>query len=522
MDRSSSEPHAGPVPITVADVVALPVVAAARPEVVAGDDLDQRAVRWVHTSEIYEIGPLLKGGEVLLTTGLGLVGAGPARLRAYVADLADRGLAALFVELGRTFPTLPPELAEAARERGLALVALHEVVPFVDVTETVHLALLAQEVSGLRRLEHVNAELTSCLLGGGGLPALMRCVAGLADGPAAVLSADGRVAASSEPLPDEAWSAGPRAAVEVFGFEWGYLAVHRSFTPDLDPILERSAAAVALELVRSGSAAPARFGAGRALVLDLVENHVRSAAEAHTRAEAVGVAPRPGHVLLAACVRFNRGISTRAALNAVTEAARQVLGSACVADLHADVLLIGRMAEVDEAALRRTARRLLTIVDTELAATGTGRALVMTAGRPVSSVLALGQELAAARESADLGLRLGGGARLLLSGDLGVHRLLARLVEDPMLEQFVDEHLGPLLEHDARRRTSLVPTLDAYLSSGLAKTRTAAALGVRRQTLYGRLDRITALLGSTALADPGRRTALQLALIAWRLRSRVG
>ena len=47
---------------TVANLLALPLMQPARPEVVVGEDLDRRVVRWVHTSEIYEISPLLKGG----------------------------------------------------------------------------------------------------------------------------------------------------------------------------------------------------------------------------------------------------------------------------------------------------------------------------------------------------------------------------------------------------------------------------------------------------------------------------
>jgi len=41
---------------------------------------------------------------------------------------------------------------------------------------------------------------------------------------------------------------------------------------------------------------------------------------------------------------------------------------------------------------------------------------------------------------------------------------------------------------------------------------------VRRQTLYNRLARIEELLGGRCLYDHERRTALELALVAYRLR----
>ena len=101
--------------LTVADLLALPVIQAARAEVLSGADLHLRQVRWVHTSEIYEIAPLLRGGEVLLTTGLGLVGHTPDAMADYVRALARRGVAALVLELGRTFPHAPGSVVSSAR-----------------------------------------------------------------------------------------------------------------------------------------------------------------------------------------------------------------------------------------------------------------------------------------------------------------------------------------------------------------------------------------------------------------------
>jgi purine catabolism regulator len=82
----------------------------------------------------------------------------------------------------------------------------------------------------------------------------------------------------------------------------------------------------------------------------------------------------------------------------------------------------------------------------------------------------------------------------------------------------VAAQLGPLVDHDATHGTDLLRTLDAHVATGLSKTRTAELLGVRRQTLYARLDRIEHLLGAP-VDDPGQRTCLGLALSAWRLRT---
>ena len=88
--------------ITVATALALPVMRRGLPEVVAGAPfLEQRKIRWVHAGEVPDIASLLRGGELLLTTGLGIAAA-PSHRR-FVADLAARRIAGLVIELGGAF-----------------------------------------------------------------------------------------------------------------------------------------------------------------------------------------------------------------------------------------------------------------------------------------------------------------------------------------------------------------------------------------------------------------------------------
>jgi PucR family transcriptional regulator, purine catabolism regulatory protein len=58
------------VPICLSDLLSDPVVRRGDPIVLSGADLLGRPIRWLHSSDIYEIAPLLRDGDVLLTTGL--------------------------------------------------------------------------------------------------------------------------------------------------------------------------------------------------------------------------------------------------------------------------------------------------------------------------------------------------------------------------------------------------------------------------------------------------------------------
>ena len=184
--------------VPLSQVLALPEVAAASPAVLVGDP-DQTLIRWVHSSEVFEMGPLLSGGEFLLTTGLGLRGTSVADLGRYVEAIADAGLAALALELGRTFSEVPEGILRAAARRQLTVVALREVVPFAAMVEAFHRLVMDHEMSGLRRGERIWRELTSGVLARDGLSALVRRIADLTDGAAYLVARDGRVVATSHP-----------------------------------------------------------------------------------------------------------------------------------------------------------------------------------------------------------------------------------------------------------------------------------------------------------------------------------
>ncbi|MBV9944529.1 MAG: PucR family transcriptional regulator ligand-binding domain-containing protein [Solirubrobacterales bacterium] len=160
----------------MAAALRLPALRRGAPQVLAGRQHLDRTIHWVHAAEVPNIATLLKGGELLLRTGMG-AGRTAAQQRQFIDQLAERGIAALVIELGQHFQRIPPALTKQAEARGLPLIVLHHEMLFVEITESIHAAILSRQLAALRRGELIHQRFTQLLLDGAGIPEILAALA---------------------------------------------------------------------------------------------------------------------------------------------------------------------------------------------------------------------------------------------------------------------------------------------------------------------------------------------------------
>ncbi|MFD8211548.1 PucR family transcriptional regulator [Streptomyces sp. NPDC059695] len=531
--------------ITVQRALELPGLRGGLPEVVAGADRLHRTVRWVHAGEVPNIASLLKGGELLLTTGLGL-GTRPAEQRAFVRRLADRGIAALVVELGPRFARLPATIVETARAAGLPLVQLHREVPFVAVTEEIHTEIVNGHYALQRQAEEVHRQCTEALLGGGGVPQVLRILSDFAANPVFLETADGQLlyAAGTESAPADplqVWDGlrGQRAAresgpptgtvlVDVPGGGPGsgsvrarlvLLAVSGALAPVHRMAAERAAGLLAVVLMQARQEEELAARGRGDFLTDLAEGRI-SAEDAPAQARVLGFKPGDGP-LLPVVMRLASELSPSGNWALLARAVLEELSAVGVPALLGVRPVEGRVPLL--LGLRSESER--TAVADRVAAAlraGVERAGLERAGAhpPVVVVGVAGGWAAASaglRHAAETATAAQGLSDLPWydARRLDIDLLLWRLRDHPDLAAFVDRAIGPLRDHDRTSRPPLLPTLETYLAHAGRKAETARELHLNRQTLYNRLARISELLG-TDLDDPQTVLALSLALRARR------
>ncbi|WP_406230491.1 PucR family transcriptional regulator [Nocardia sp. NBC_01009] len=507
--------------ISVEAALQLEVFSRTALKVYAGERNLSRPIRWVHPTEIADIARFLSGGEMLLTAGLG-IGHDPDRHRRYIEEIAAAGAAVLVIELsGRVFDTMPQSLIDAANTHQLPLVGLNGEVPFVEVSAQVHESLTDQRVLELTNYERLNARFMHLLLEGRDHIPFTDALAEEVNSPVVLEDTTRQVVAYSGATPssdktlsewehhsriehdqatnrsgkaDESTSC-TRRAVVLRGERWGWLHVLHDGGPLIGThayAMDRATDVIAIALLGARESGARAAQRQNALVSRLLLGDI-SGEMFVTRALRIGRDLRDRSLIaVMVCRESPAGASSEDALD---ELCRTMHIPAVVADLGEHTLAIMGLSR------QSTEKQVIERLAGQGVRAGISRPVIaeqlpsaIDQARSAASVAAARPEKAVHRFD-----------------DLGVLRLLASLAQGPELARYIEDEIGPVLKHDAKSTSPLLPTLRAYLTCDGNKSLTAQALFVQRRTLYYRLDRIASLLGRS-LDEPDARQALVFAV----------
>lgn len=157
------------------------------------DDLLHAPIRWVTTSELADPTPYLRGGELLLTTGMRLP-ASTSGVAEYVSRLSSAGVIGVGIGVGQhlAFRRVPPRLVRAAVSSELPLLVVDEPTPFIAIGEAVtHLHFIDETAALAQALKAQQTMTRAAVTAGPG--GVVRQLAILTEGWALAADVSGRV-----------------------------------------------------------------------------------------------------------------------------------------------------------------------------------------------------------------------------------------------------------------------------------------------------------------------------------------
>jgi purine catabolism regulator len=512
------------------------------PEVLTGAARLHAEVRWVHVSEVSDVRGLLRGGELILSTGLAMNGTA-AEAVAYLEDLVEAGACGLIVELSDRFREVPEPVLAAAGRHDFPIIALHKRARFVAITEEAHMAIVAEQYMHVQYTQRVHETFTTLSLEGATAQTIVEMTASMCEATVVLEDLARRVVAYAEhgtaashvladwqqrsrlaPLSDHTVVTGPEdwtaAPVGMSGQHWGRLVVPRSpISHDkLTMLLERASQALELGRMIERDRLTLSHQAQGGFLGDLADNRIVTESDALARAEALGLVR--GRSYIPVVVHISRMVSSdpfavqrngRYLVERVSEATRNANLSAIIGSLnsHEVGLLLSCASGQQERELELLARAIqqqtMRYAELESARIGVGNAADSI--RRAASTMGIAQHVAEVASAM-------GGERLPFyrSTDVRLRGLLALLHNDARVQAFVESELSLLLAHEASTSSGLVDLLRQYIEAGGNKTELARLSHRSRPSLYAKLADIERIL-KVDLDNATSRMSLGVALM---------
>jgi purine catabolism regulator len=560
--KKGSEAMLEPRP-TVRDVMRFGAFAGAK--LVAGAEGLDHAIEWVRLMETPEVQP--RAGDLMFTTGFPIKDDREAQIR-LVGRIADSGGAGLIVRPLPYLRKLPPEMLTEADRLKVPLFIVGADVQFVDLMSPLLERIINAEHWRLKRSIEIHRRFTELVLDGKGVNEICRTLAELLESAVVIEDASFHLLAhaggSGDPhrketilrqgtpqrvlfdpqiqrmLREVEAKRGPLkvpafphvgmsrerliAPILAAGQVLGYISVldHPPHNEELAFMaIEQAALVLALAIAKERELSEVEGRVRGEFLEDLLNGTYGEESAAQRRARHLGYPLHGNHIVMLVDIDdfrgFNRArqISEDAIQALKREFLRRVTG--VVRSSYPRALVLGRSDSVvsllplgtEPGDHQARGHALGLQVRQAIADWKPGFTVSVGFSGPAEApagVAGAQREVTSVMESLARFKRWG---QVVAVPELGLTGLLAA-VTDERLVDYSHRHLGPLIEHDASRKGSLVATLRAYLETG-EQQQAASRLRVHPNTLRYRLDRIREISG-VDLEDPETRLNLAVAL----------
>ena len=533
------------IKLTVRDVLSRESFKAAK--VVAGKDGLNRQVKWSHVLETKEFDALINGGELILTTGVGLDLDLPSQVK-YVNNLIEKDVACICIEMGSYFKEVPSEIIKLANQKNFPIIIFEKTVKFVDITQDLHTFIINKHHQMLSQLDTLSRKFNSLSLSHNGILKILQelhqffrqSVLFISDDakpyyfPAEIRKLETSIRDYIDRTPlintnhkifildDKIFALMP---VIGLGQVWGYLCLQVKH-PLSDEfsflILDRAALAIAQILLRNRTVEERKQNNEDELVRNLINGRDFEQDDIQTY-----LPPSSSNMYFRIFViqlDMPEKIFDEEAWEEIKLQRSMMIRSIfkrlgffpAVSSSKNEISIIASFISTD--CLKNETDRFSQVIQRISEMKDNSFIDVTRCTFGISMVYKGIPDIKRGYEEAIkvLNLHKSEIAETNFYEDLGIYRLLMLLQKGDYLDKYIKEYLATIFDYDRKMESNLFETLRVYLECGGSKKDTADRLFIVRQTLYHRLEKLETLLGEGFMA-PSNRLALEVAIMAYQL-----
>lgn len=484
-----------------------------------------RQIKWVHILETTMIEELIKGNELILTTGIQLKK--EAVFLRFVQQLIDKQAAALCIECCENIQSVPLSVQQLADQHDFPILVFHEVVPFIEITQYVHTHVINEQFNQIKRLEDYAQEINKLTLKLNHYEQILMRLSQFLDvyvvfqinGQQPIyMPKHGQNVHEQLRRQNEIRKTNPHLAtcdVTILEESYGEVCIFsntREITEFDMLILDRTVIALSQYLLRSLYTEEKQNMEYRSFL----ESWLDGTVETQQLISFLSEQQNPKLLNCKYLVLIEKIHKTKQTIDLTYYKlyARGIFEkngfSLFIVESRQQLLYI--VADLTNKDLKR---RMTNCIDKLHSFRRNNNDQHLTMTTAVGQVVEDYQLVAQSFETAKDTLLIRTSARQLsyFYEDIYVYQLVLQMQKNRAIMDMAKKHLQALYEHDAKHKSQLIQTLQVYLQCNCMKQETAEKLFIVRQTLYHRLSKIESFLGADYMLPP-KRLALELMLLA--------
>ena len=524
-------------PIKIREILKRPYFRQA--EVIASEAALERPVKWIHIMEVTNVGHLLNGDELILTTGIGWQNDEELGLT-FLNQLVDSRAAGLCIEIGAYTKKPSERMIQLAQQANFPLILFHEEVKYVDITRDLHTFFIHHHHQMIASLDLLTNEFNQLLLSGKGLTPLFRLLHEKTKKTIVYIPYDGtaiitpNVSEQKFLAQIEHWKQlktqlASNNKIKTFAFRPISL-LNQTFadlmmigTEELNEFdilaLDRCTTAVAQELLRTMYIKEHRHFQDHLWVKNWLDGNLK---ESEVIENIALLGHKLIHTRLVVCVFEINHNTLRTPEFETNFIQRMIVARSLFKRLNITLIptmshhqLIFILANLEDRTswMEPVKRVMVKLQKTDKINNTNYFTGLKGFGPVVDQLMQIGQSYELACETVDIQKTLGSLDSPFYT-ELHIYRLLSQIEKSTGLQTFISDYLGTLITYDKEKNSQLLKTLKVYLHHSCSKQETATHLYIVRQTLYHRLLKISELLGED-FTKSEKRLMLEFAIYAY-------
>lgn len=507
----------------------------ARSEVIAGKAGLTNTIKWVHILETYQVEKLLKGNELVLTTGVSIQRDTDKFLK-FVEGLLKANCAGLCIEYGEYIQKVPDEVIELADKNHFPIIVFHEIVAFVEITQELHSLIINQQYSMISKLEKYAQALNRETLNAQTPDHLLKMMYQYLK-IQTILKIEGQ-----EPMFIPNLSKQQRAnlliklenhpqnasfisqPIHLFDHQYAEIMLYSEDEgiSEFDSlILDRTATALGEFFIRN-LYVEEKKGIEDAQWLEewLEGKALKEDIDQFILTQWTNYVPKGCTVVLTSISEMKRNQQLdKTYLKLYCKSIFEQYGFYSFVVEKNKYLIFILLNKRDQNTMKeRLEEGLIKIEQSDLLKNQDAFDIKFVVGKLVDQVNHIVNSYQTALDTLYISRKTDNASYFY--DDIHLYRLIYKMQKHTDLEGMVNEYLQPLIEFDEKNNGQLMDTLEVYLQTNGSKQETAKRLFIVRQTLYHRIRKIESLIGEDFM-DGEKRLVLEFMLLSRKFMTKV-